>query len=246
MAAANGKVFFGRSRPPVQYWLHHTVEEGDVANYSWWSDDIEMYINDYLFPGGVFVAAHEYGHAFHEKALGGNHGGCGGEDHFFSQESSFPCAYSEGFANYYAAVTRGAETGSFYTRIDSPNTFTQGAASEQAVAAFYFDVTDPVGSGPEADWDVIQYPGTYISELIQTCEELSGVAPQYLSWNRAMGVDAIIYCMERYIDPEAKFNYFGDGNNRIIWDFREGATEPGGASQASDVRRCWKHNLYMQ
>jgi hypothetical protein len=243
MAAANGKVFFGRSRPQVQYWLQHTVEPDDNANYSWWSDDIEMFMDDYLFPRGIFVAAHEYGHAFHEKALGGITGGGCPDPHFMSKEHNFGCAYSEGFANYFAVATRGSES-AYYDLIESPDTFTQGAASEQAVAAFYFDVTDPVGTGPEAAWDVIHYPGTYISELIQTCDEFSGLSMP--SWNRAMGVDAIIYCMERNLDPDIRSAHFMTGNYRFIWDFREGANEPGGATQASDVRRCWKHNLYMQ
>jgi hypothetical protein len=243
MAAANGKVFFGRNRPQVQYWLHH---ESGNADYSWWSDDIEMYINDYLGSRGIFVAAHEYGHAFHEKALGGNYGGCGGDPHSFELESSFPCAYSEGFGNYYAATTLGPATGYYYNQIESPATFAQGGASEQAVAATYFDITDPAGgTGPEAAWDGIQYPGSYIAQLVQTCEELS-TFPSGTGWARARGIDAFVYCMERVVDPEMRSAHFMEGNSRFVWDFREGATEPGGATQASDIRRLWLHNLYMQ
>jgi hypothetical protein len=245
IAAANGRTFFGRSRPILTYWLDHAPEAGQLADYSPGDDDIEMYTNDYLFSRGIFVAAHEYGHAFNEKALGGIRGGGCPSQHYIDSLSNFGCAFSEGFADYYAAATRGPEA-AYYDRFDSPHAFSQGAASEQAVAAFYFDVTDPVGSGAEAAWDVIQYPGSYMAQLIETCEEFSGLSAITVGWNRARGVDAIIYCMERFLDPQVRTAYFFAGNDRLIYDFREGATEPGGTTQASDVRRAWLHNLYMQ
>ncbi|MFL5402027.1 MAG: hypothetical protein ACJ8BF_04345 [Gemmatimonadales bacterium] len=243
-AAPAARTFFGRSRPPINAYLHHLYGPDDLANYSEGPDDIEMYVNDFVGPRGVFVATHEYGHAYNHKALGGIQGGNCPSPHYFSGESGFPCAFSEGFADYFAAAIRGPDVGFYYDAIDASGTFAQGGAVEQAVAAFYFDVTDSVGGAAEP-WDLIQYPGSYIAQLILTCEEFT-IVGQFSAWNRARGIDTMIFCMERQIDRQAQSTYFFSGNDWYIWDFREGATEPGGATQTADVRRLWLHDLYMQ
>lgn len=105
---------------------------------------------------------------------------------------------------------------------------------EGAVAAFFFDITD----GANESHDHVCYPGSYVANIIETCSVLDG------GWQRADGMDHLIYCFEQEVDPTVT----GSGTyfpTRSVdpTDQEEWATEPSGWSQA-DVRTLWTCNLY--
>lgn len=100
-------------------------------------------------------------------------------------------------------------------------------------------MTDP----PNEPHDVIEYPGSYISRLIESCEiyKFHPLVP----WARTNAIDGIIHCMEQQVDPAAANTFFSFRNPQLT-AFRETATEPGGSTQRQDVRRLWLWNLYRQ
>jgi hypothetical protein len=232
---AASRALLGRSRGHIQVAVTLSAVNGAGGFYSRSDDRISIWDQEMLGARGVFVAAHEYGHAVHEKALNGNKGGNCPSPHYFDQQYNATCAYSEGFANYHSAATRGAAAANT-TRIETPIAFTNGMLSEQAVAAFLYDITDPKNE----PHDSTAYPGSYVANLIRTCEIIfGGVA----IWNRTDALDGIIYCMEQTVVPSHEDNFFRIRSSDP-WAQREVATEPGGATQTANVRRIWLRNLY--
>lgn len=203
---------------------------------------------------GWFSPGHEYGHAYHEKALGGIPGNNCPNPHYLDSLSSLSCAYTEGWADFFGAFVRGdlliAGSGSDYRFEHNyyyPGTtgLTDGSRIEGAVAAFFYDLVDDSNSpdGPtnssDGDDDATSYPASYLAQIIKTCQVRSGVV-----WIRPNGVDHVIYCMERSIDPAitGSATYFPTRSPDPS-SFLENATEPVGWSQNA-VRVLWKHNLY--
>jgi len=187
-------------------------------------------------PYGDFVVAHEYGHAVHEKALGGNvaSGECP-DSHYLDGAHNIRCAYSEGFANYHGAV--GIESSNVYVSNFENNEFypadrgdgdpNDGAIIEGAVAAFLWDLTDP----SDESHDGADYPGSYVADVIKTCKT---------DGSRANGVDHLIACFQRQIPSYS--GYF-DTRSSSPSSFNESATEPGSWDR-TDVKALWRKNLY--
>jgi hypothetical protein len=193
------------------------------------------------------AAAHEFGHAFHDNTLGGiepNRPNCSshGTPVYTSQE----CAYSEGFAEFFAAVTRPevtSEDDDFESNVDlllnsNPNgsdpNDPNGTLIEGAVAAFLWDLHDSV---VEAH-DSTAYPGSYLADLISTCSVDFGSGSQH-----ANGVDMLIRCAEKSTDSSVSSYFYPRDTNPT--SYSESATEPGSWS-ASHIRLNWKKNLYNQ
>lgn len=236
---------FGTTRPFIEV----TIADS-TSFYSRSEDRINIGVNHVWHDWGVFITGHEYGHAFHHLALGGNTGGCGGQRHFLDTESSLTCAFSEGFADFYGAVTR-PDLGQYLYRAafednyyfpgcasresSSPFTCTggpsnEGSLIEGAFAAFLFDLVD-AGVEPH---DSIAAPGAYVRELVRTCQVVySG------TWRRANGPDEIVYCAENAVNPSGYFARRGDYPSA----YSESATEPGDWT-AGRVHANWRWNLY--
>ena len=185
-------------------------------------------------PYGDFVVAHEYGHAMHEKALGGNvaSGECP-SPHYLRGAYNLECAYSEGFANYHGAV--GSENiyeslfddNRYYPGNTGGGDYDDGSIIEGAVAAFLWDLTDPSNESH----DGADYPGSYVADIIKTCKT---------DGSRADGVDQLIACFQRQIPSYS--GYF-DTRSSSPSSFSESATEPGSWSR-TDVKTLWRKNLY--
>lgn len=226
---------FGQRRGPIAVYYDPDTQAPSFYNPS--ADLISIGYSDVLGDRGRFAAAHEYGHALHEKALGSDHGGNCPSPHYFDGESGLRCAFSEGFANYHSAATLGEATGVYYDLTETPIPFRDGALAELAVAAFLFDLTDP----PNEVHDVVQYPGSYVAGLIRDCDRRT-----FLAWSGADGIDVIIYCAELAahigIDPLTRSRL--PARSPAIAQVREQQTEPGGPTQKADVSRLWRWNLY--
>ena len=183
---------------------------------------------------GIFGVSHEYGHALHHKALGGiqtSSGTCP-QTHLFTGYYNYGCAYSEGFANYHAAVVRGA-AGAFFSQISGGINHggQDGATNEGGVAAFLYDLSDPAG---------LNYAAWYVADIYRTCDTHTN--PLGL-WVRASGIDHMVYCFERAVDPTAQA-YFRGGSTAFD-NQRESATEPASWNQMA-IRTVWLANLFNQ
>lgn len=176
---------------------------------------------------GDFVIAHEYGHAMHEKALGGNEGS--GEcpsPHYIGGSYNLQCAYSEGFANYHAEAVGFPYFNFEETYADNSD---DGSIIEGAVAAFFFDLTDAANESH----DNADYPGSYVADVIRTCE---------VDGSRANGIDHLIACFQREIPSYS--GYFETRGNRPS-SYDESASEPSGWNR-TDIVKLWRENLYRE
>jgi len=91
---------FGRSMGQIKY----IVNPGeDSSSYFDYGSNVYMYSRSYWNPFGRFVTAHEYGHAFHWKAIEQwRTYACVGDEHDFHTVETSSCAYVEGFADFFA------------------------------------------------------------------------------------------------------------------------------------------------
>jgi hypothetical protein len=233
------------------------TDPNNPSRYSPSTDEIFIVSPEDVWEGGFdwgsFVAAHEYGHAFHEKTLDGNVGsGSCPSPHFLDTESNLRCAFSEGFANYTGGATR-PDLGSYYFQdyMEGDRAFPgcaeresthpydciggtsyEGSLIEGAYAAFLYDLTD---SAVESH-DAISGPGSYVADLVRSCN-VYYVNEGY--WRRANGPDEMAYCAENAINPDGYFTPRGS----VPLAYSESAVEPGDWSP-SRVHSGWTWNMY--
>lgn len=205
-----------------------------------------IYLADERYDGGQqwddFIIHHEWGHAFHEKALGGNEGGNCPSRHYLNGPHNLQCAFSEGFANYYAAETVD-EDNRYKTRFenniyypgkryyDDDGDEDDGSLIEGAVAAFLYDLTDPANE----THDAVHYDGGYVGAIIKTCRvQGSGFD------RRANGVDDLIACFQREL-PD--YTTYFPTRASLPYAYSEAATEPSSWNR-DDIEALWLHNLY--
>src|SRR5699024_810428 len=208
-AIENSRSFFQESRDLIEVYAY---DSDGSSYYSPGNDHIVIYHKDdnnthIAGDYGDFVAAHEYGHALHEKGLGGNNGGyCSQDDddndgHYVFEPISLRCAFSEGFADYHAA-----EVGFPYFQFEA-NPYVSngedGSIIEGAVAGFFWDLTDPTNES----FDNVEYnSGYYIASIIEDCEvKVNG------NWKRADGIDHLIACFQHGVPSYT--SYFPTRNN---------------------------------
>jgi hypothetical protein len=193
---------------------------------------------------GVFSQAHEYGHALHEKALGGlgSFEPCPEGGHYLDGAHYLGCGFREGFANFHATVTRNVYVDLFEGRkhypgaryYDTDGNEHNGSIIEGAVASFLYDIWDPANEGH----DGVQYPGRYIADLIRTCEVNES------GWKRRNGIDHLVYCMENTVDPAVTgHSYWFITRSSDPTEQRNSAPLPGGWNP-SDIRKAWVYNLH--
>lgn len=161
---------FGRSRGPVDVYINHNDANGLYSVYN----NISFGDEHLGLARGFQIMAHEYGHAFHHRALGGMPRGRCGASHYFDGADDFGCAYTEGFAQFAAAVAyqevaprlyAGSAFGdsansAYFLRVlrnsghpgapphsDREGYAEDGSLIEGAFAAFLWDLYDGAGSG---------------------------------------------------------------------------------------------------
>jgi hypothetical protein len=249
--------FFGRTRarmsavivgePPSAYCPNGTGSYGGCTHGG--ADDyLRIELNQLWGAAGVWVQAHEYGHGFQEKALGGfmrYYNNCGGAHYLTAPMPNMHCALGEGFADYFAVATRPGETGddaewernSFYVNNVTPTT-SDGSRWEAAIAAFLYDITDGnTVAGPEAH-DVVQYSGSVVANVIASCEVYQGG-----TWIMNNGIDHLVYCFERNVDPAVtgSSTYFPTRSPDPTSQWSSSAV-----TSPTEIRKLWRRNLYNQ
>lgn len=259
-AARSAQTFFGRSRPrtPAVLTSNTTIPystycpPGTYQGCTFGGDDYlriqtdstTAYGQQIWGQTGAFITTHEYGHAYHEKALGGfirYYGGCGTHS-LTALATNMRCALPEGFADYFAVAVRPDETG--YDYAWETNYYYQtylanqdGSRSEGAIAAFFYDLTDNNRWGAETH-DVVQYAGTVIADVIAGCQVYEGG-----TWIFNNGIDHLTYCFERRVDPAVT------GSTRYFPTRSPDPTSYYVAStvtSATEVRKIWRRNLYNE
>jgi len=234
---------FGQSRDQVDVRINTSHSQSE---YSYSGDSI--IIKTVWEDPGAEGQVHEYGHAYHHHALGGappSIANC--SEHGLPVYTSLTCAYTEGFAEYFAAVLRGPGVSLLYSDIENgsylltnpnpdendPNE-PDGTVIEGAVAALLLDITD----GAVEAHDSIQYPGTYAGSLVKTCFVNDGSGSVH-----AAGIDHFIRCLEQQVD--STINSYFYYRNPASTAYSESASEPGDWS-LSRIRKAWKKNLFNQ
>lgn len=239
-AADEGRRIFGASRPPIAV----VIDGSPWATASRYSpgssggERLSIIAADVWDDYGTFVQAHEYGHAFHQRAWGGIVGSCPGT-HQLDQPTSLGCAYSEGIADFYSFATL---PHTWLARTFSGVTATYGtdrSTTEAYVASFLTRLIDSA-SDPARPWDLAQFPGRYVGETIRTCTT-DGVSPA-----RADGIDRLIYCLERTVDPIIRNAYFTSRANASRITTQQSAVAAPAGWHRSYVRSLWERVLYGQ
>lgn len=269
--AANASSFFGYSRPaglpvllvndsgqpyssycPTNAYLGCT-SGNDFVRINTYTGS--TYGNQVWGSNGVWTQAHEFGHAYHEKALGGyvdlfwKSASCA-SNHPVTSATKLGCAYPEGFADYFAVATRGDATGYEYAfeinyyYLGQPTRPADGSIVEGAVASFLYDITDTnrwgvgtAGGTVDEAHDAVAYPGRLVADMVRTCQVLESGA-----WKRATGIDHIVHCLEKavYTTITGSTLYFSSrspdptsqsSSSSVAWD-------------ATQTRKLWLKNLY--
>jgi hypothetical protein len=181
---------FGRTASKVH--LDRQYDSGKSWYQLYNGPEINLDDDDVEGPHGVRVQAHELGHHYHEKALGGIshiYDACGIVDlgsHTVNVAENGKCAYLEGFAHFFAAVTRGAMGDA---RFDIPTGYpvSQGYAIENSFASFLYDLFDSDNSEP---YDAVTISAATIGNVISTCSK------QVLQSGPMTHASGIVYCFE--------------------------------------------------
>jgi hypothetical protein len=269
LTAAGAQRHFGRTRPrmaalitadtTVKYSTYCATTtfrgcnvdgEGDFLRIQ--TDSTKGYGQQVWGQSGVWITSHEYGHAFHEKALGGfvrYYGGCNTTvmHSLTTLNVSMPCALPEGFADYFAVITRPDETG--YDYATETNYYYRtylagqdGSRAEGAIAAFFYDLVDAnrwgTATSPPDTFDVVAYPGTVVGDVINGCQVYQGG-----TWIFNNGIDHLVYCFERKVDPAVT------GSTKYFPTRSPDPTSYSVAStvtSATEVRKLWRRNLYNE
>lgn len=229
---------FNRSRDRLSVMIEYDYGD-DTSRYD--SNTDQIYIIESHMGGtiGEFIAGHEFGHAYDEKALAGIHGGsqCGDDREGIDSATNLECGYVEGIATYISTVIfdnlfrTNIDNNVYYPATSGDGNPDDGSINEGAVASFLYNMTGPVDNSH----DGLEYPGSYIGDLIATCE---------IKWNdwwvRAEGIDHIIACAQEQI-PDYTI-YFPDRSYGII-DRNDGASNPSDWD-SNDIENLWKDKLY--
>jgi hypothetical protein len=256
------QAILGKSRPQIR--VNVNAQTGSSA-YSpsilGFGDVINIYSNAVQFEYGRFTAIHEYGHALWEKGMGGN--GAGSQcpsPHRWNGAYNLKCAISEGWASYVAVVTgynnivRNGITytdevfpysttdlsrGCIYFNPNNSCVFFQtnadGSVTEGAVTQAMMNLTDAANGSH----DQVQLPPSYLADLIANC---------YLTPFpnvRVDGVDHLVYCLERTVDPAIRNVYFGTRATKPTSLLSVPPNTPPGWRIAG-IRQVWKWDLYHQ
>lgn len=260
---------FGRSRPALVY----NVVSGDGGAYFPHVDRAQSGIEDIWGEYGTFIIAHEYGHAYQHVALGGGAiGGCAG-DHYVTGAYNLKCAYSEGFADFFAAITvddRLVEPDGWETAIENANA--GPFAQEIGLPAGYWCLNKSA-PGPCASsqlvtdgglaefavaglfYDLVDSPSTQNfspgSDDDGSSYPWSWIGDVIFScqvqengqWRRADGIDHVIYCMEGSIGTYHADGYFPT-RSVAPGAWSASATQPIDWSQRY-FRGLWKGMLFV-
>ena len=235
---------FGYSRPAVNAFVATTNSQNN-SFYSGSQDNIQ-FLTAHIFGGfGEFTIMHEYGHAFHWRAIEAPaRSGCNGT-HTFGATNTQECAFVEGFADFFSAWVNGFRQGSgTFTDncVETCSWTTDGKFDEARVAALLYDLVDngsePNGAANDVvgDDDSVQLPASWLVQLMRSCNMFNG------SWVSALyAADQLVYCLE------GNTSAYSDPTHPATWTnypfFTAGTATPAGWDP-NKIRALWHHDLY--
>ena len=240
---------FGRSRKMVKWKLNFDPKNRKSV-YNRLTDKITLAWRTLDWSLFRWVVAHEYGHAYHHKALGGMFDAPKCSDHWFDKVTSYGCALSEGFANYTGVV--GSD--GYYK-----DCFEHFGDSDRPGASFCRKGSRPLGDKPkieghitalimdlideeEESGDWVEYPAKYVATVFKTCEVQKKRLKFFKKWHDRSNVSDFVWCLQNQIHPadHKKDSVFGDLDHPLA--FREKAEEPD-KHDPIRIMWTWEHNL---
>ncbi|MYA43516.1 MAG: hypothetical protein F4Z31_17450 [Gemmatimonadetes bacterium] len=221
---------FGHHRGRIKWKVDHTKIG---ASYKWGllSDHITFGTTDY---DDRWVAGHEFTHALHTKAMGGNWRADNCNPHYVSRVSSYKCAFMEGLADYGGTVGDPDNSSPRYSweNWTTSNPGTHGKI-EGHVAALFHDLID---GGKETN-DETEYDAKYVMTVFRTCRIRWGLRNTSAKRN---DVSDFVWCLENRVDEDTHDDHFpgiGAPNSAS-----EDATEPDEWDE-DDIRKTWIKNV---
>lgn len=248
---------FSRSRPRVSVWVSSSDPTYGVF-YSSADDRIKTNFNNVLLSNGTFTTLHEYGHAFHYRALEPPRQSAGCTSHSIGQPISLNCAFVEGFADFFSWWVAGDSIngGGFNDEQVENNPFPtngNGAIIEGAVAGLYYDLVDGTQEYNDpnntngVDDDSFTWPASYVATLIDGCSvkrvEPGTIPPVYTWYTTLSGIDEVATCFEHNANARQAVPAAYMASWRSYVDYSETASEPSGWTAAT-ARSFWLYNLY--
>lgn len=217
---------FGYSRSRISWKVNRSK---DGARYRWglWYDHIEFGRLSYH---SRWIAAHEFTHALHHKALDGSWRADNCNPHYVDSVSSYKCAFKEGLADYGGNI--GSPDTEWYDWENWSTTTgrTKGKIEGYVAALFHDLLDDETETG-----DYTEYSGTYVFKVFKTCRVKTG-----LFYGKRTKVSDFVWCLENRINkPVHRQKFPGTDTPKSV---KESATEPDDWD-ATDIRNTWTKNV---
>ena len=236
---------------------------GYTSRYNPLTDKITLRANFAREGWALYVAAHEYAHALHHKALGGlwwPNFSC--FKHWLNKGSSVRCALQEGFASYAGNIGSDGyyddcfehfgdteqpvpPIGGPWCRLEADHG--QKPKIEGHVAALLHDLTD----GGSERGDLTEYSGLYIAMIFKTCKvrnrywvfwtPITGNIYVYKWWKRT-NVSNIVWCLENQVDKPVHEDVFPYIRTPVDVKHKAKEYEPDDWDLL-DIRTVWLKNL---
>lgn len=240
---------FGRSRGALTYRVSNSTDTG--TNYAAGSDFVRIAPNAAWGRNGIFVVAHEYGHAFHYAAvdpwvLTSYYCSPNGQ-HLADQPYTTGCAYVEGFADFFAARVVNSVDGSLanadflsqmFLETNQNRTIGNGLIIESTFASLLLDMVDSPNDddGISGDDDALSISAYDLTQIMRMCR-MSNPNAALLTHS-----DQFVYCAagsknERSFAPTSTLSF---------WGVYGGLSYDAGTSLPlqSVFRALWRYNLY--
>ncbi|HEV2147131.1 MAG TPA: hypothetical protein VGR37_06995 [Longimicrobiaceae bacterium] len=208
---------------------------------------------------GTYVTMHEYGHAFHYRAIErpATYYCSSSGVHYIDAPHTLSCAFVEGFATFFSVWLLGDRlTYQYYSdySVEKQSYWRNGdgVIIEGAAAGFFYDLVDGSGDKDESNntvyeesFDDAAYPGTFITNIMAKCAPWKSVTGGYEYTYYLDGLDQVVYCIEGNVSAETESQKHST-KWRQTWDgvtWSPTFSYPAGFS-ATTVRRLWKYNFY--
>lgn len=258
---------FGRSRTAITAWVsdydpNYRIQYCQVVNTAYGCTRADVVMQNYkrvFGEDGIFVTMHEYGHAFHHRAIEAlpTSYSCNPNGHYYDVPHNLSCAFVEGFADFFSAWLLSSRlTSSYYSdHVFESRAFygSSGLITEGAAAGFFYDLADGAGDPDAAnntvseEWfDNATYPGSFIANIMANCAPWTRTSTGSYTYTYTLdGMDQVVYCIEGNVNAETVGPTYGTGW-RTQWDgvsWSPTFSYPTGYN-ATTVRRLWLYNFY--
>jgi hypothetical protein len=242
--------FTPRTRPLLRVYVAD-IDANYGINYNSGDDLIRTNYTRVYGEDGEFVSTHEYGHAFHYKAIETpNSYSCNNNSHSINVANQVSCAFVEGFADFFSVWVAGDQltsgsTGGYSTdnaMEDNPwRALGDGSRIEGASAAFMYDLVDGASESDsptntangDETFDTATYPGSFVVQAISACT----LTVLVVGVTKLDGMDQFVYCVERSVSAQPL---------GVSWRSYNGITPPAAPAgwDPALIRRLWRYNMY--